>query len=345
MTDPEIFDREMRPYGGRLNRVWPKGSLSERSYGTMSAGANSLIASARQHVAGLPHIHFDYVLNGEPNAWAFKADGRYFIGITTGLRYLLELVFSRMLADSRLFPLVGDPSAEASHLPSITGYLPHAQKMSDAGVKPTPPRTPVRFAYVDLLLHHAFHFLLGHEIAHISHGHIDYWGSRGAKPFIEEMGLTDTDEAGLIERQTLEGHADQRSVRSGIAAAKLMHEAMEAHQRPWASSGEAPGDMLFHWAIAINSLFRLFGDGRFSASELAGRNYPPLPLRRKMAMDIALVSVTTGWDAVPKETARPTLASAAYYTEDAFSAILGENPTQWGFPDAQTPLSLDHCGR
>ena len=60
--------------------------------------------------------------------------------ITTGLRYLLELVFSRMLADSRLFPLVGDPCAEASHLPSITGYLPHAQKMSDAGVKPTPPR-------------------------------------------------------------------------------------------------------------------------------------------------------------------------------------------------------------
>ena len=104
--------------------------------------------------------------------------------------------------------------------------------------------------------------------------------------------------------------------------------------------------MLFHWAIAINSLFRLFGDGRFMA---------PLNLREGTIPAAAPTKNGDGYRprfcydrlgrCAERDLVRLMLASAAYYTEDAFSAILGENPTQWGFPDAQTPLSLDHCGR
>jgi hypothetical protein len=108
---------------------------------------------------------------------------------------------------------------------------------------------------------------------------------------------------------------------------------------------EPPGLLLFHWAFSMNSLFRLLGDGRFTPSELTRRDYPPLPLRRAVAMLAAYAFVMMGWN---PELKKPTLAAlrmAARHTEEAFGIILGENVTRGGMPDAFSPIGQGHHKR
>ena len=167
MTDAEIFDREMKPFGGRLDRRIPAGTPAESLHTKIEQVANAMILSARSHVPRLPEIHFDFVHNGKINAYAFKSEGRYFVGVTTGTLYLLQVVLSRMFAERGLFPTYGNPDDEAYELPPLKGYVPHAQKMCDAGLRPVLPRTLARFQCSGYFFFNAFLFLLGHEIAHI----------------------------------------------------------------------------------------------------------------------------------------------------------------------------------
>jgi len=83
-----------------------------------------IIASARQHLHGLPEIHFDFAYDGEINAIAFRSEGRYFIGVTTGAIYMIQLVLGRMLSRPDLFPKTGDPTEESEKLELLKGYHP-----------------------------------------------------------------------------------------------------------------------------------------------------------------------------------------------------------------------------
>jgi len=121
MDDTEIFDRFLKSRG--LGERFPRSAMPEelwkKSYGFITYWAESLIASARELVPGLPPIHFDFVHNQNINAAAFKAEGRYFIAFNTGTRYMLELILFRMLSDSGLFDFVPSPAGEDSTLPPL----------------------------------------------------------------------------------------------------------------------------------------------------------------------------------------------------------------------------------
>ena len=177
MTDDEIFHRVIGKLGlgGRLVRkAMPE--QSEIAYNQIAEDAQELVYSAQHLLPGLPQIHFDFVWNGTINAWAFKEEGKYFIGLTTGTIYLLTLVFARMLSDSRLFPTIGNLKEEADDLPPLRGYIPNAEELYQAGHRSfTMPRNnPRRQFALGLLRRHALLFLVGHEIAHIALGHVDY---------------------------------------------------------------------------------------------------------------------------------------------------------------------------
>jgi hypothetical protein len=344
MTDAEIFHRETTALGlgGRL--AVPLGNPAEKYYGNIAERAKLLISKAREFLPHLPPIHFDFVFNGDINAIAFKSDGRYFIGLNTGTIYMLELVFMRMLADSRLFPSIGNRSEEANDLPPLTGYVPQAQQMYEAGVIPSPPKTKPRLSYAIHLFNHALHFLVGHEIAHITLGHVDYLQSKTGTALIAEMNWNQTDAEGLIERQSLEAQADTRSVFSSIASIKLAYATPNREVPPWASSPLTVERMIFDWAFAMNSLFRLFGDSRFNSSELATTAYPPLPMRRAIATAMACLSVIW-WDQGLKDKASKALNMAMHYTEGAFSMILGIDPSTEGLADAYSPSGREHYKR
>jgi hypothetical protein len=221
MTHEESLHKAVQKRGGRLPRSWFSPEDFDRSYGPFLHQANGLIDSARAHVPRLPNIHFDFVVNGRFNAFTFKADGEYFIGFSTGAKYLLGLLFCRMLSDPNLFEFIGDPSEETTDLPPLTDYATNGEHMFRAGILPTRPKNHARWSYASALVHRAFIFLVGHEIAHITRGHVDYLLSKEGEGFIPEVGWTEADADASMERQALEADADCRSTVSAIDSAHL----------------------------------------------------------------------------------------------------------------------------
>jgi hypothetical protein len=345
MDDREIFDQKMMLQGGRLKRIFEPGSQPEIAYRTMAGWANGLIQNARELVPNLPHIHFDFVHNPIPNAFAFKAKGRYFIGLTTGMPYLLDLILFRILSHQKLVTFIGDPLGEAPELPRLTGYDAHAQKMADIGHWPQVPKTPARLVYAIQLRQTAIMFLLGHELAHIALGHVDYWENKSGNAIIDETHWTAGISEDSLERQAIEINADGRCVLSGIASLKLTHESLRDVIPPWATGPQQPGDLLFLWAFAVNSLVRLLGDGRFTSEEIVSGDHPPHAVRRSMIMQLAHHATVKSWDPQLGETSVETLRSALHSTEGAFEVILGGNPTFGGLHDAFSPPAQQHLNK
>src|ERR1022692_2032719 len=150
MTNADIFHQAVIKSGhsgGRLALEKRAGTPAAALYAAITAQAEELIGSARQHLPRLPHIHFDFIYDGEVNAIAFKENGQYFIGITSGTFVLLQLIFCRVLSDSRLLMHAGDPGNEASDLPPLVGFNPDAQRMVDQGVLISRPKTDGRWEY------------------------------------------------------------------------------------------------------------------------------------------------------------------------------------------------------
>jgi hypothetical protein len=321
MTDNELFDKCMKPYGGRFDRSRVPAHSWDKSYGHLVDLAEGLIASARQLVPKLPPIHFDFVLNPAFNAWAFKAQDRYFIAFNTGTRYMLELIFGRMLSDTRLFDFVANPAAEDPNLPPFV-YTTHAEDMYKAGIHPRRPKSDERWAYMCDLLRRAFFFLIGHELAHITLGHVDYLMSKTGNPFFSEFGWNMPAEENDLERQAMEIEADRRSVFSAMSSAKIIHELPIMENDPWKNGRRSVEDLLFDWSFSMNTLFRIFGDLRVAEGDVAASNYPPLPLRRFSAFFWASTFVRELWKpAEDANTIQNALKRGIVYTETAFMTI------------------------
>lgn len=215
MTNAEVFHHAAirHGFGPRLAREELAGTPAGDGYAQVAEQAETLIASARQLVHRLPDIYFDFVRNGSVNAFAFKVNTQYFIGITSGAIVLLQLVLNRILADPRLLPHVGNPRGEASDSPPLTGLIPDAERMYQAGtLNPIRPRANARSDYSFHLFFQATLFLIGHEIAHITRGHVDYLNSKTDDPFLPEIGWNLASRVGRVERQALEVDADTRSL-------------------------------------------------------------------------------------------------------------------------------------
>lgn len=345
-NDAEIFHRFMVSIGkSRMDRTRPAGKPAESTYNGMESLARSVIASAMQHVPGLPEIHFDFIYDGEINAIAFKSEGRYFIGVTTGAIYIIQLVLGRMLSNRNLFPGIGDPTEEAENPDLLEDYRPNAQRMAEAGGWPSRPRNPVRRAYMDYLLGRAVLFLVAHEIAHITRGHVDYMQSRVGMPIIAELNSASASADGAIERQTMEADADRRAVIFGLVAITNTVGNPSASQPSWLASPPTFNDFVFDWSFVVNTVFRLFGDMRFHASELSTNYYPPLPLRRVMAMDLARVILSQNPTPMTTDEIVDVLRSGVGYCEEAFAVILGEPISTEGLSEADSPAGRAHHRR
>lgn len=319
MNLESVFDENVEELGGRF-RVEEKSPEVQAGYKLITDQANELIGSAREAIPELPHIHFDYILNGNVNAVAFRRSGHYFIGIHTGTIFLLRLIIGRMLSDQSLFLSVGNPKDEAGDLSPIKGYSLDADDLYIENPILS-PRNEERRVYGSAVMDFALTFLLGHEIAHITRGHLDYVASKSHASFISEIcfhGLQ-TEEL-MLERQAIECDADQRSVASRVDSLRLtsLHASL-----PSLLNSQDPRHMLIQlWAVALNITFRLFGDIKFTKQELRNSPYPPLSMRRIMAGLSTLTNVEYNWDRELKDVTMEIFQKAYSTVENAFGVIL-----------------------
>jgi hypothetical protein len=347
----------------RGEQRFPRSALPEErwknsSYRFITDMAESLIASARDLVPGLPPIHFDFIHNQSINAAAFKAEGRYFIAFNTGTRYMLELIFYRMLSDAGLFDFVPSPTDEDSTLPPLK-YTLRAEDMYQAGILPVPPKSEDRLSYANHLLSYAFRYLIGHELAHITFGHIDYMLSKTGSGFIPELGWNLPTQEAKLERQVMEAAADMRSILSAIESARLLHKAPMPDKPTWIDKRRSLEDLFFDLSFAINTTCRIFGDAEVEGSYLSESSYPPWPLRR-LIMELAAGSYASYTDTgKPPETADDianavrrgfqifgkSLRAGSIYTEIAFLKIMNQEYGAKGLYQVSTRSGFEHCNK
>jgi hypothetical protein len=341
MTSAEIFYERVVPRGGRFPRDLVPEAV-RKYYDSIEADAQFLINSAREVVSNVPDVHVDFVLNGNINALAFRSGDQYFIGIYTGTIFMLNSMIGRMLSDARLFLYAGDAGLERTDLEPLTDYTPNADVMyQKRGL--FAPKDKARRDYAAFLQHHAIMFLVGHELTHILHGHVDYLSvKRGAKITAELALLDSTDEEELLERQCLEFDADRRSITSRIDSLRMTLKSGATQIVTWRPNQEAEFLLMFDWAISINILFRLFGDKRFRIVDPIRAAYPPLPVRQLACFASAIEAVDLAWDPNLKSAAKKVLGMALRETEVAFAITLGEDFNGNPMGDHLSQADSDH---
>lgn len=345
MTEQEIFDRVCVDYrlGQRLDIENYPNVPAAPAYAHTRRVAQELINSARAMFPKLLPIHFDFMNDGSVNAWALRAEDRYFIGMTAGALSMVHLILDRMLANPRTFPTIGLPEAEDPNLPPVTWHIPDAERLFHAGVRPILPKDRARSLYANHLADQALMFLVGHEIAHITRGHVDYLASTSGSAFLAELGWQGTTR-GRLERQAIEADADRRSVIARCHSMLNTARHVGDEFPDWATLPLPAEAWQFDWAFAVNTLFRLFGDTRFSGIDLDAQPYPPLPLRRRMAMDTAFGLLLHVWGKGKRHNALDVLVSAVKVTESSFSAV-GADAAEGGLKESDTTAAREHIGR
>ena len=321
MQDTDLFHKLTMPMGGRFHRE--EAPVEARlAYDEIAERANNLIAVTRDQLQTLPPICFDFIQNSSINAVAFKAVGKYFIGINTGTIFMLQSVLGRILSDARLFRRVGDPSKELKDLEPLSDYSTDADEMLRKMALMT-PSDPIRASYAWFLQDQAIIFLIGHEISHITSGHVYYLSKQGhvITKEIDEEGKRDGDE--VLQRQAMEMDADGRSIFSRIDSLRVTFENPAMPPLPWAPSAQGPGQLIRDWAVSLNVVFHLFGEKYFTIGELKESNHPPIVLRQIMCNAVAATDIVRTWDHNLEATALESLDAAVGETNDAFATILG----------------------
>jgi Peptidase family M48 len=313
------------------------------TYYSIAARAEDLIKRARK-ARGLPPIHFDFIVNPQINAFAFRAADRYFIGINTGTIYMLRMVIGRMLSDPRVFSFIGEPSKEDEKLEPIKHYAPNADEMVRT-YQLTTPRDDIRALYASHLEDQAIMFFVGHEIAHISRGHVDYLLHQRSVLQAAELSNDAISDELQLERQSLEQDADRRSIQSRIISLKMTHSDVEYTGVPWAPSNKGAGLMIRDWSVSLSILFRLFGDARFVGSKLGSASYPPLPIRHRYAKICASWGIANHWDADLSTVGSAAIENGHYEAEKAFATILGQPMSMEGYKQAMSQENVDHMKR
>lgn len=335
LTTPldELFDRQTKHLGGRF--PWERMDAQTRTgYQLIVDRVHRTLEATQRDVPTLPPIHFAIVYHGAVNAWAFKAEGQYFIGVSTGTLELLRLVTGRMLAHPRTFGPVGNPTIEAD-LGPLVGYVPDAEVMVRLGVKGATPRDDVRHAFALYLEHLALDYVLAHEAAHIIRGHVDYLGEGRRLGFLAPVRrVLRSRKARRLERQCLEVDADRYAIFTQIQ--ELGRKSTDGWWPEWSPGTYPPESLLADWAAAWHVFQNLFAPLASPSSRPLRSTHPPIDVRRKLGDNAAVEACLHYLDPSPGvPSARNPRTWKALWTgslraEQAFAILQGRKPlTDW----------------
>jgi hypothetical protein len=179
-------------------------------------------------------------------------------------------------------------------------------------------------------------------MAHIVRGHVDHLDSKTGVAVLPEIGFKKPNPADLIERQTMERDADQRSFSSRLHSAWATAATPNYPAPPWLDAPLRFEELFFDFALSVGTSFRIFGDARFARSDITNAWYPPEPLRRAMVMRFAAQCAQTFLAPDLKNVATAALRSGTMACESASAAITGESTSGQGLGDAVSPQGMAH---
>lgn len=342
MDKRELFENACRhcQIDARLDIENYPGAPAFPLYEIVRSRALDLIAASRSTVKHLPRIHFDFIDSPCVNAFAFKHDGEYFIGITAGAVLMIYLILNRILASQKTFPQVGDPTKEIGDKLQFTWEIPDVEVLFNEGARPLPIRDHKRKYFSLHLADQATMFLVGHEIAHIARGHVDYAIEKYDNATWAELGWAGN-EPTCIERQAMEVDADRRSVYSRCDSILTTAKSQANNRLAWSSKPVIVDELLSNWAFSVNILFRLFGDRTYTKHDLEFQSYPPFPIRRRLALEYGRLMLLDVLGEKHRDMITQCVLQSVYAAEGCFDAI-GAPSSFGGFEEAIDEESSNH---
>lgn len=325
------FHESVRHLGGRFpleKGIHQPFSMTHKQ----KAWIEARILQLKELYLKMPDVHFDYIRNNSLNARAFQADGLNCIGINDYTMLFLMAAFSRMLADRKLFPEIGNANAELQNLPfyaSVQGHVtfPDSEKERKALIG-TRPQDMTRTMMAEYLAFVAIQFLFSHEYIHIAHGHLIFLQRRyGISAIAEVASRAEIPRIDPLTLQTLEMDADSAAVLevmvflSVIAenytagVAKQIRPDLDAVYRLTFTTPQTVAKYMF---FAVFTLLRLLGDASFGKSDLVSATHPVPRLRQLML--IWAILRAGGWFNIPEFTDGEWLPMARQ-AEEALAVI------------------------
>jgi hypothetical protein len=302
--------------------------------------AVELIESVLEHFPAASPIHFDFIEEPNVNAYAFKEDDNYFIGINAGAVLMLHLVIDHIFASNQTFPSIGDVQTERDRLPVVNWSNVNAADLFYEGIRPIGAFSDARVMLGKVIADQALMFLVGHEIAHITRGHVDFLSDEMGVDYVSEKPKQESTDDRLV-RQAIEADADRRSIHARCYSMHLTAARNATTAPVWSESPSTEQEYQYYSLFATNVIFRLFGDRQFNFDDLDGQWYPPLAIRRRMAMDYAADLMRSNWPPNSDGLISEAVLGSVKACEASFAAI-GAEAAGGGFAQAFTSESAEH---
>ncbi|MDB5293196.1 MAG: hypothetical protein JWL69_4437 [Phycisphaerales bacterium] len=244
-------------------------------------------------IESLIKIHFDWINSGELNALADIRENIGLIACNRGAFHLPLDMFSRIMADRNVLFRIGHPVGEAPlpltpHPQIAEGIskdydaLLDSRKRAGQGTDSIGPIDPLRQAFVRLATCICFDFILTHEAAHISRGHVGLLKNSAGIPFIVETAPRPA-HLDMMTWQAIEFDADAQA--GGHSLANLFQSAKAKEPDSWPAEYEAicpnAEAIVFAWNFAIAGLFHLWGV-KVDFNSLESGDHPPTGMRYGM---------------------------------------------------------------
>lgn len=234
-------------------------------------------------------LAFYFINNSAINAIASKDDKYYYIGINSGVVYLLERLFCHIMCNPNMFSWIGDSASETAAEPMSRKLFQDIREFTDNGLSLSydRPKDPLREAMARFLTTQALTFLAFHELTHIMNGHIDYLNDTLGIMSIYENRFSAGERAENLLSQTLEWDAD------AIGTCDLINFAFDCNKHSslthpdYAPMVSYPETVVGLSVFASYAIFRIFSGDASPTENLIESSYPSFDLRSKLLMGVS----------------------------------------------------------
>lgn len=250
-------------------------------YSYFRESSNIIISFIRKRIPKLPPIYFDFIDSPSLNAGATKFKAKYYIGINSGVHFLLIDMFNKIFASKNNLPLLGNITEESSENFELNRIFNEGPALDTSKTDFITPKDPDRNIYAIQYFHFAMDFMILHEIAHITFGHVDYVQNQISLLLWTELEYEPSQSNGVMpsRAQLMELQADTFATINFLMLAENLVSKNTTMQKIQNMIFQNIETFLEHWIFAIYCQFRIVNFKRLDTSEAKLLSHPPPTVR------------------------------------------------------------------
>lgn len=285
----------------------------------------SRLNSKRPDIPGAPEVRICVINNPLVDGTVEKRGSIYYIGIFFGTFFVFENLFMRMVANPNLFKSHGNVESEVEHDKVIEIRTDSYEHVYDIMGEVIYPNDHDRGRLANELMTLCLNFLVYHEYAHVTHGHVDYSLSSDFPFSLNEKGTEELEELNYDPtfRQICEIEADRSANYETILALEVLIATKQPYfQKLYPNLNEA----LYLYVFSVYSFFKIIEGPQTKKFNRHRATHPSKSIRRNILLEM----VSNYFGAKFKDS--PTLEAdiknigsifnkAINHVEDAFEAI------------------------